>query len=66
MKWLSDNANWIFSGVGVVLLTGVGWLVKPFFNRDRQGQSQNADRNSVAVQAGRDVKIGRSTDQGSK
>lgn len=66
MKWLSDNANWLFSGVGLVLFTGLGYLIKPLFNRDKQGQSQNADRSSVAIQAGRDVKIGHSNDQRSQ
>lgn len=66
MKWLLDNANWIFSGVGIVLFTGIGYLIKPLFNRDNQGQSQITDHNSVAVQAGRDVKIGRGSDQGSQ
>ena len=58
-----DNANWIFSGVGIVLFTGLGYLVKRLLNRDSPEQQQKADRGSVAIQAGRDVKVGQNNDQ---
>jgi len=63
MKWLMDNANWIFSGVGIVVFTGLGYLVKRLLGKDAQGQQQKADRGSVAIQAGRDVQVGQSNDQ---
>lgn len=62
MKWLSDNANWLFSGVGIVLFTGLGFLAKKLLAKDSQGQQQKADRGSVAIQAGRDVQVGHRKD----
>lgn len=63
MKWLLDNANWIFSGVGIVLFTGIGYLVQRFLDKETRGQQQRADRGSVAIQAGRDVQVGQNNDQ---
>lgn len=62
MKWLSENASWVFSGVGIVLFTGVGWLVRRLLAKESQGQQQKADRGSVAIQAGRDVQVGNHSD----
>jgi hypothetical protein len=64
LKWILDNASWIFSGVGIVLFTGLGYLVKRVMNNNSNGQNQKVDRGSTAIQAGRDVKIGRSNDRG--
>lgn len=52
IKYVTDNASWIFSGVGVLVLGGVGrWL----FTRDK-GQSQKV-QGGTAIQAGRDAKV---------
>lgn len=66
MNWLMDNANWIFSGVGIVVFTGVGYVVKRILNREPQGQHQKAGSGSTAVQAGRDVHVGHSNDKHSE
>lgn len=66
MNWLIDNANWIFSGVGIVIFTGLGFVVKRILNREPQGQYQNASNGSTAIQAGRDVHLGHSSNQHSE
>jgi hypothetical protein len=63
MKWLQENANWIFSGVGVVFLTGGGYIVKRLLGKDSLGQQQKADRGATAIQAGRDVQVGQNNKQ---
>lgn len=38
MKWLYDNKEWIFSGIGVVILSGIaGLLLRYFSNRTKAG-----------------------------
>jgi flagellar basal body-associated protein FliL len=63
MDWIKDNLSWIFSGVGIVLFTGAGYVIKRFLGRSESTQSQTADRGSVAIQAGRDVKVSRGSQQ---
>ena len=64
MKWIVDNASWIFSGVGIVIFSALGYIVKRFFESESSGQKQVADHGSVAIQAGRDVQIGKGNKQG--
>ncbi|MCE1058557.1 hypothetical protein LU646_11785 [Pseudomonas alloputida] len=54
LKYLTDNASWVFSGVGVVVLVG---LVKVLFAKKANGQVQTVSGNGRAFQAGRDIKI---------
>lgn len=63
MKWFLNNANWIFSGVGIVVFTGLGYLVKRFLGTQAQGQQQKADPGAIAIQAGRDVQVGQNNHQ---
>jgi hypothetical protein len=54
-EWLVSNKEWIFSGVGVAL---VSWLFVWLFRRkDRVGQRQSSGKNSVNIQAGNDIRI---------
>lgn len=66
LKWIMDNANWIFSGVGIVVFSVLGYFAKRLFEGGSSGQKQNAGRNSVAIQAGRDVQVGNQNKQGMK
>jgi hypothetical protein len=59
LQWIIDNASWIFSGVGIVIFMGLGYLVKRYLERGSQGQNQSADHGSLAIQAGRDVQLGK-------
>lgn len=63
MKWLLNNANWIFSGIGIVVFTGLGYLVKRFLSTEAESQQQKADHGAVAIQAGRDVQVGQNNHQ---
>lgn len=45
-----DNYQWIFSGIGVFILS-------LFFVKKTKNQKQKVDNNSIGIQAGRDVKI---------
>lgn len=51
VKWCGENATWVFSGIGVFVLSLiVGWV------RARK-HTQVIKRKSSGIQAGRDVKI---------
>lgn len=52
-SWLGKNYEWLFSGLGVALLTV---LISVIFQRGRSSkQSQKVGDDSSATQAGRDV-----------
>jgi len=50
LDFFSNNYEWIFSGIGV-------FLISFFLIRKSKGQKQKVGNNSVGTQAGRDVKI---------
>lgn len=50
LDFFSNNYEWIFSGIGV-------FLISFFLIRKSIGQKQIVGDNSVGIQAGRDVKI---------
>jgi hypothetical protein len=57
LTWVIDNKEWIFSGVGAVLLsTLIMWLLR---QRNGVTQGQSSGANSTNVQAGRDISVGR-------
>jgi hypothetical protein len=63
IDYILNNKEWIFSGIGVVLLVAFIKLIRRFFKR-RSGyvepsQSQVTQAGSTAYQAGRDIIIGR-------
>ena len=56
MQWIIDNKEWIFSGVGVFVLTlAVGVFIKKQFSSK---QIQNSGSKSTNYQAGSDINIG--------
>lgn len=57
MQWILNNKEWVFSGVGVFILTIVGSII--FKTKSCKKNTQNIGDNSFGIQAGRDVKIGR-------
>lgn len=57
MDWFKENADWFFSGVGVALLSCIGFILRRFLSSSEASQSQKVSNNSHAIQAGRDVKI---------
>jgi hypothetical protein len=53
VNWLSDNANWIFSGIGTTIVGFIiGWVTKGY----HVSQSQRSGDNSSNIQVGRDLR----------
>jgi len=60
--WLSDNKTWIFDGIGVLILGGVGTLAYRIFwpqpqNSTTHTQSARPGPGASVVQAGRDINL---------
>jgi len=61
MDWINYNYQWLFSGIGVFILTimatFVKWLIKKQ-NKEKKNieQKQESGNNSINIQAGRDIK----------
>jgi len=55
MQWIIDNKEWIFSGIGIFILSIIAGLFikrKSFLK-----QSQKSGKNSTNYQAGGDINI---------
>lgn len=57
IAWLKDNQSWFFSGVGVTVLLGLGWLIKRIFVKDGTSQRQNSGKNSINIQSSGDIDL---------
>lgn len=57
MEWIMENKEWIFSGVGVVVIGAVGRFL--YKKRSESGQVQKSGKNSVNIQVGKDFNIGK-------
>lgn len=59
LQWLIENKEWIFSGVGVAVITGVIALVRRLFthNASPSSMEQSGGHGSTNYQAGRDMTI---------
>lgn len=57
VPWVIDNKEWLFSGVGVVVVVWIGRLI---FKKRYTSSTQTirSGDSSTNVQAGRDVSIG--------
>lgn len=59
--WILSNKEWLFDGLGVVLLTGLGTLITKLFKnqkyKDDITQSQSGGDNSINFQVGRNLNI---------
>jgi hypothetical protein len=53
MKWIIDNKEWIFSGIGVLVLSV---FVQQWFP-SKHVQKQKSGRGSINYQAGKDINI---------
>lgn len=56
MQWIIDNKDWIFSGVGIFIIT----LIIGVFARKQSSskQTQKSGSSSNNYQSGRDINIG--------
>jgi hypothetical protein len=63
MEWLSENKEWVFSGIGVVaitlLLSFIIWIVKKKNTESGIIQNQTSGDNSKNYQSGNDIHIGK-------
>lgn len=57
VAWITDNKEWVFSGVGLVV---VAWIGRLIFMKTCASSSQTirAGDSSTNVQAGRDINVG--------
>lgn len=53
VEYLSENAYWIFSGIGVA---GITILIRFLLKRE-PSQNQEISRHSLGIQTGRDVSV---------
>jgi hypothetical protein len=60
MQWVIDNKEWLFSGVGIFVIT----LLISIFTRKKSDikQSQKSGSNSKNYQSAGDINIGRNDD----
>ncbi|NRT90080.1 hypothetical protein [Clostridium beijerinckii] len=57
MKWIIENADWIFSGIGVTIILIIGGL---FFKKkldSKNVQTINSGNNSTNIQGGKNVNV---------
>ncbi|WP_088233128.1 hypothetical protein [Bacillus cereus] len=54
MEWIIQNKGWLFSGIGVVIITGIIRLV---FKNKIPNQSITSGENSHNYQSGNDLNI---------
>lgn len=54
MNWINENKEWIFSGVGVVIIT---FILNYFFKEKIFSQKQKSGKKSNNYQAGKDITI---------
>lgn len=62
MQWIIDNAQWVFSGIGVFVLG----LFIAFLKRENTAttkQKQKSGNNSINIQAGGNVEFNKKSDQ---
>ncbi len=56
MEWFSNNYTWIFSGIGVLILTLV---IRIFLKKKKRfSQYQKSGKNSINLQAKGDITFG--------
>ncbi len=56
IDWVGDNMEWLFSGIGVLVLSAVGGLVFKKRHTSSKQVIRSGDR-STNIQVGRDVNI---------
>lgn len=54
MKWLIENVDWIFSGIGILVLSTIGGFI---FKKNQSQQKIEAGNNSVNIQGSSNVKV---------
>lgn len=56
MNWIINNAEWIFSGIGVSILGIIlGFFIKK--NKENKNQNITSGKNCTNIQGGKDVNV---------
>lgn len=55
MEWIVNNKEWLFSGIGVVLISTILGFV--FLKKGGISQTQKVGKNSTSYQSARDIII---------
>jgi hypothetical protein len=59
IDYLIANISWIFSGIGVLALSGLVWLIRSHFNKSSNSQIQKIEGGSTGYQSGGDMSFGK-------
>lgn len=57
MGWIIDNREWVFSGIGVLVLSTVGGFILKNKEKKNVSQSINSGNNSTNIQGGDNTTI---------
>lgn len=57
MKWIIENADWMFSGIGVTILGALGGLFVKKKLDNKNSQTINSGNNSTNIQGGENVSV---------
>ena len=57
MKWVIENVEWIFSGIGVTILMAIIGIFIKKKSEAKNSQSINSGNDSINIQGGQDVNI---------
>lgn len=55
IKWILENKEWLFSGIGLSVFGLIAWL---FRKLSAPSQAQRSGRNSINIQAGANIYLG--------
>jgi len=57
VTWLIENREWVFSGIGVLVITGLIGIFKKNSNGKQVRQSIRSGNDSTNIQNSRDVRV---------
>lgn len=57
LKWIMENADWLFSGLGVTILTALGGIFVKKKLDNKNSQTINSGNNSTNIQGGGNVNV---------
>lgn len=57
LKWIIENADWIFDGIGVTILVALGGLFVKKKLDNPSTQNIKTGNNSTNIQGGKDVNV---------
>lgn len=57
MKWIIENADWVFSGIGIAILTVLGGLFRKKKLDNKNSQTINSGNNSNNIQGGGNINV---------